>query len=507
MRLTQGIVGAVAAMLTASCFAAEYSFSKPVVVPTPAQSEWRLNTCVRLAKGETCVRLACPAAAQATARTWLQRHFESAFGFACALTVEDAVSLSEPEAYVLSADPMQGVTIRATNLVGVRWAFATLRQIAMRDREGMTSDRWILPACTVRDAPKLAFRGYHLCWFPEQKPVHIERQIRLAAYYKFNYVVLENWGVWRSVKHPWFGWPDGTMTLDEMKRLRAVAEDLGVTLVPQLNILGHASLSRVMTGNHATLDFAPEYEPLFEPYSGWNWCLSNPAARRVIKELAVELHETFGNPPFFHIGCDEGCPPTCPKCRAADYNKLVSSLLKEVTDLFASRSAAVMMWHDMLLEAGNPRWDGFVANGDARAEELLKTLPKSLVICDWFYSGPLKAYPTVDYFKAQGFRVLTSPSNGCLDGTAAQGRMAVEKGIFGLLQTTWAAPFGRNMSGGFPVAACAAWGTEYPAAQLPQDWTAPVNAHLRQVLQDMGNRDRTLTGFFAEQMPSRPISR
>ena len=97
--------------------------------------------------------------------------------------------------------------------------------------------------------------------------------------------------------------------------VKAVAGDSGVMLVPQLNVFGHASLTSVRTGNHAALNVSPEYEPIFEPYSGWNWCLSSPAARQMIKDLMVELHDLFGRPPYFHIGCDEGCPPTWPDCR------------------------------------------------------------------------------------------------------------------------------------------------------------------------------------------------
>ena len=501
-----GLLGLVAACAL-SAAAGEYNFFPPVVVPTPAEATWQTNVCVRLAGGTARVRVDCPAALATTARDWVARHFRAAFGFDCELTIAaDVPDTADEAAYELSANAAGGVRIGATGLAGVRHAFYTLRQIAIRDRVGMTSDKWIMPAFTVRDAPKLKFRGLHLCWFPEQRVAHIERQIRLAAYYKFNVVVLENWGVYRSEKFPWFGWKDGAMTATEIRRLKAIADDLGVTLVPQLNVFGHASLSRVRTGNHATLEFAPEYEPLFEPYSGWNWCLSNPEARRVIRELAVELHTLFGNPPYFHIGCDEGCAPTCPTCRAADYDELFSSLVRELADLMAGRGASVMMWHDMLLVRGDHRWDGFYANGNERAERLLRSLPRSLIVCDWFYGDPQKAYPTIDYFGGEGFRVLTCPSFANANGIVAQGRVAVEKGVFGFLQTNWSHCYGREMAAGFPRAACAAWGTTWGGTMLLQDMTAPVNHHLRQVLQDMGNTDRTLTGFFGEQVPSTTVT-
>ena len=39
-----------------------------------------------------------------------------------------------------------------------------------------------------------------------------------------------------------------------------------------------------------------------------------------------------------------------------------------------------MMWHDMLLSEGDPRWEGFYAKGSARAGELLAALPKDIHI-------------------------------------------------------------------------------------------------------------------------------
>ncbi len=482
-----------------------FDFFQPVVVPVPKSARWRLDACVRLDAGAS-VTLACP---DAGAAEWLSRHLAGAFGFPCAVREAASAGKGLPDGgYRLSADPERGVAIEAPALEGVRHAFSTLRQIAFPARGGLTTSGFILPAFEIEDWPSLPFRGMHFCWFPEHRVQMIEREIRLAAYYKFNFVVLESWGVWRSESRPWFGWPDGQMTSAEVRRLRGIADDLGVTLVPQFNVFGHASLSRVRTGNHATLDFAPEYEPLFEPYSGWNWCLSNPVARETIQALCLELHDLFGRPPFFHIGCDEACPPTCPACRAADYNALFSSLVRELADAFGARGASVLLWHDMLLARGDPRWDGFYANGDARADALLDSLPRSAVVCDWFY-GPARAdsrYPTLDHFAAKGFRVLTCPSDET-SGIAAQGAYAAAHGLFGLLDTTWTGFHGRTIPAVAPVAANAAWGGTPPGVVLHQDMTSPVNWHWRQLGWDMKVADVRDTGFFNEQYPSTTVTR
>ena len=54
----------------------------------------------------------------------------------------------------------------------------------------------------------------------------IERAIRLAALLKFNYAILEPWGMYKSEKHPWWSWPKPTMTKGEIRRLVKIGKDL-----------------------------------------------------------------------------------------------------------------------------------------------------------------------------------------------------------------------------------------------------------------------------------------
>lgn len=50
----------------------------------------------------------------------------------------------------------------------------------------------------------------------------------------------------------------------------------------------------------------------------------------MVRDLVLEMHEAFGNPPFFHIGCDEADPPVCPTCCVVKpYAKLVEAQHRE----------------------------------------------------------------------------------------------------------------------------------------------------------------------------------
>ena len=73
--------------------------------------------------------------------------------------------------------------IVASSLNGIRNAFKTMRQLAESERGVLKSTCWQLPPVTVEDEPALAFRGIHLCWFPETPVWEIEKNLRLVAYY------------------------------------------------------------------------------------------------------------------------------------------------------------------------------------------------------------------------------------------------------------------------------------------------------------------------------------
>ena len=208
---------------------------------------------------------------------------------------------------------------------------------------------YVLPHVEVRDAPSVKWRGMHFCWMPELSAEFVEREIRMAAYLKFNHVVLESWGVFRSERHPWFGWPDRPMTKDVIRHLKDVADELGVTLVPQLNALGHASSARGRYQKHAVLDLHPERQPLFEPMGGWNWCLSNEEGMAILHDIMVEMHEAFSSPPYFHIGCDEAYQPSCPECREGDWRDRIVRHVTGLHDLFVARGTRLLMWHDMFV--------------------------------------------------------------------------------------------------------------------------------------------------------------
>ena len=469
-------------------------------IPMPAEFESDMDKPVAF-DASAKVTVDCPDAAAAD---WLNAHFLEWYGKAAPKAEGGASGLTlraGDEAYAVKADA-KGVRIMARTLAGVRWAAYSLRQLAIAKRGSLRTQGRLLPSCSISDSPLLAFRGVHLCWFPEMRGQQVERAIRLAALLKFNFAIIESWGVYRSERHSWWGWPNGAMTKKEVARLVALGKDLGITLIPQVNAFGHASLSRSRSLKHAVLDLQPEYEPLFEP-GGWNWCLTNPEAQRVLRELIAELHEDFGNPPYFHLGCDEAQPPSCPDCRKVPYGELVCRHIADLSKFVAARGAKAMIWHDMLLERDDPRWKGFIACGTSETAKLADLLPKDVVICDWQYLyGRMDKvnddWPTMKYFKEKGFPVAACPWMN-YNAMKPMADFLAKTGGFGYVQTTWHHLRGTDWVQMYRGGAAAAWGTSFPP-DTPQYDTAFGTA-LRLVGHDMKLTDPLDTGHMNQQLP------
>ena len=405
---------------------------------------------------------------------------------ACAAELAD-------EAYRISITT-QCLTIDAATINGLRHAFRTLRMLVEPERgTRQLTGTWILPEVFIDDAPALPFRGLHLCVFPENRFEDFAKKIHYAAYLKFNVIVIEFWGTFPFQSHPELCWSELAGNREQWAELiRDMRENEGVTLVPQFNVLGHAPNSRGGTAQHVVLNRHPELEPLFEP-DGWCWCLTNPHTMKLLDEAVCELHDFFGCPPYFHIGCDEADSiGLCTECRKHPVADLISNHITHFRDLFAARGARIIMWHDMLLNRSDKRWEHYCAMGRdyQHLENMYKTIPQDTIIADWEYGyhfDKIKGdvtYPTTLFFKENGFDTLVCPWRNP-NVIRSLGALACREKLFGILETTWHIFYGPEMKGMFYETAQAAWGItpkyEYHQTTCDRAW--------RTIVKDLGLHD------------------
>lgn len=287
------------------------------------------------------------------------------------------------QAYRLELDS-RTIVLSAAGETGWRHGLATLAQLI-----DQTPDQTRLPGGIIEDYPQLPWRGlqYDIARGMAYRHEHLKQVVRDMAGMKLNLLHLYLEGRFAYPSHPELHQP-GLMTPDEARDLTAFARDHGVTLVPQVNVLGH--MAQVLAPDeHAHLREDPE-----DPYM---ICPSNPAALPFVLELVDDLADCFATP-FLHIGMDEvaklGHCSLCKQRLERDVHAggLIADHINAIAAHLRRRGIRSMVWGDMLLDlaqfpgthAANGGVTGWGSrNGTARALDLLD---RDIVICDWQYA-------------------------------------------------------------------------------------------------------------------------
>ncbi|MBP5621538.1 MAG: family 20 glycosylhydrolase, partial [Thermoguttaceae bacterium] len=292
-------------------------------------------------------------------------------------------------------------------------------------------------------------------------------------------------------------WSERRANKNEVRELVSLGKSLGVELIPQMNLFGHAPGARNASAKHTILDYHPEMEPLFEP-DGWTWNVCNPATRELLTKCVLELYETFDKPRYFHIGCDEAysAGTSFLARRRGNYVDALADWINYFHDLMKERDCRIMMWHDMLIEPDE--FKGYTAVGNPRTRGLIDKLPKDVLVCDWQYGAPKEneSWPTTTYFMDKGFEVISCPWKD-LNGIRSLGANVVEKKSFGILCTTWHVFYGDTMRNILVVGANWSWGTRYRGSSYGDAF----NTHLRQALRDATHKEYRTNGIYDWQVP------
>jgi hypothetical protein len=105
---------------------------------------------------------------------------------------------------------------------------------------------------------------------------------------------------------------------------------------------------------------------------------------------------------MIHIGHDEwwGAPlDVCPRCKGKDYSGLYASDVKKIHDYLAAKGIKTAMWGDFLLESVrgvgpveriSSTGRKYKTPGGLRPEVVQKTIPKDILIFNWFYADEKK---------------------------------------------------------------------------------------------------------------------
>ncbi|MFC7218914.1 family 20 glycosylhydrolase [Streptomyces polyrhachis] len=209
-----------------------------------------------------------------------------------------------PEGYELTL--ADSARIAAADRRGVLYGTRTLLQAL---RTGKAPG--VLARGTVRDWPTHGSRGQMLDVGRKFFPVdYLKQQIRQLAWYKLNtfHLHLTDWNGYRieSDLHPEIVSPEH-YTKAELRELERYAARYGVTIVPEIDLPGHAAAIGA-----ARPDLAFTCASLSYPNNHWegsdtgHWTLdyTKPAMRDFARDLIGEVADIFDSP-YLHLGTDE----------------------------------------------------------------------------------------------------------------------------------------------------------------------------------------------------------
>jgi len=330
-----------------------------------------------------------------------------------------------PEGYILQVGKNL-VLIGGWDDPGAFFGLQSLRQL-IQGGNGKT-----IPGIKVRDWPNMPFRGIRLYVPGPENFAFFKRFMKdFMALYKYNKLIMEV-NCMRLDRHPEVnaGWiefskymqytrSNSTQGLhgeeknsshfdagdgyiiekDDVRDIVTYANQNFIEVIPEIPSLTHG---------YYLLTRHPE----LAEYQGDRWpdtyCPSNPASYDLMFDVYDEYMEVM-NPKMVHIGHDEwwGAPMgVCPRCKGKDHSRLFAGDVAKIHRYFTDKGISIAMWGDYLLESVR---DTLVQDrvsstglkyqtpGAVRPEVVRESIPKDILIFNWFWDDEVKEKDLHDF--------------------------------------------------------------------------------------------------------------
>lgn len=259
-----------------------------------------------------------------------------------------------------------GIVIEAADEAGAFHATRTLLQLlppAIFATTRVTGVAWTIPAVTIEDAPRFAWRGFMLdvsrhFFGPEE----IRRQLDLMALHKLNIFHWhlsddQGWTV-EIRKHPELTQKAGTRgfyTQQQIRELVAYAAERHITIVPEIDAPGHSRAAAMAVPG--ILCAGTNDSKSVQGVAGNVWCVGREENYALLDDVYAELAELFPGP-WIHLGGDEvnrNAWKDCPRCQALmrdkgykDPGDLQNHFVGRVADLARKHGRSVVGWNEVL---------------------------------------------------------------------------------------------------------------------------------------------------------------
>jgi hexosaminidase len=377
----------------------------------------------------------------ATGYTVVVRSGGSAPTGAIVLRLDRTLRRLGAEGYTLDVRS-DGITARAPELAGLFYAVQTIRQLLPPEifREApIAGVAWRIPAVSIEDQPRFAWRGAHLDVGRHFMPKEfVKKYIDLLALHKLNtfhwhltedqgwrieirkYPRLTGIGAWRkesligrqsgqrdTTQWRFDGEPHGGFyTQDDAREIVAYAAARFITVVPEIEMPGHA-LAAIAA--YPELGVTGEQLEVGKRWGVYSDILNaEPTTVAFMQDVLTEVLEIFPGS-FIHIGGDEAdkakwkvSPRIAQRIRElnlADEHELQSWFIRQMDSFLAARGRRLIGW-DEILEGGlAPKaavmsWRGTEGGiAAARAGHDVVMAPTSHTYLDYYQSRDTAAEP------------------------------------------------------------------------------------------------------------------
>lgn len=294
------------------------------------------------------------------------------------------------EGYELDVTP-QAAIIKATATVGSFYGVQTLLQLlppqALGRNKAVDSDAWEIPAVRISDQPRFKWRGMMLDCGRHLFPLSdLKQMIDAMALIKLNtfhwhltddqgwrieikkYPKLTEVGAWRRSTPPYgnrlsddnqrYG---GFYTQAEIKELVAYAATRHITIVPEIELPGHAAAAIASYPDLGNTDL-PSYQPEVKTRWGVHDYVFAPKEEtfEFLENVFAEVCELFPSK-YIHIGGDEAPKDQWHKSKFAqevikreglkDEHELQSWFIRRVEKMLAAKRRSLIGW-DEIQEGG-----------------------------------------------------------------------------------------------------------------------------------------------------------
>jgi hexosaminidase len=299
-----------------------------------------------------------------------------------AIRVERDGSIKGDEAYRLTVDS-RGIRIAAANDLGLIHGAMTLAQLLSPD--SAFGQPVVVPGLRIDDAPRFRWRGYMADVARHFQPIEaLKKSVDQMAALKLNMLHLhltddQGWrveikrypeltriGAWRTEPSAGGSLPPksygGFYTQAQLKGLVAYAAERGITVVPEIDLPGHAQ---------AVVASYPEFgvfgdRPQVSGDWGVNPYLIDPGLKGIefVRNVLDEIMAVFPGP-YIHVGGDEAIKDQwqrSPRVQALmkekgikSENAVQSYLIREFDTYLRAHGRRLIGWDEILEGGGLPK--------------------------------------------------------------------------------------------------------------------------------------------------------